>query len=883
MTGQIISHFEILDKIGEGGMGVVYRARDTQLDRLVAIKLLRSDKGADAERRRRFIQEARAASALNHPGIVTIYEIGSVDGADFIVMEFVPGRTLEQLIGRSGMPANQALKCGIQIAAALAKAHAAGITHRDLKPSNVIVGDDGRVRILDFGLAKLTEVHAPSSQESQTRTAHIQETGHTAEGTLLGTFSYMSPEQAEGKPVDSRSDIFSFGSLLYEMVTGHRAFHGQTPMGTIASVIHQEPRPLSELVPAAPPELDKVISRCLRKDPDRRAQHMADVQLALEEIREESESGSLTSSQAAAQTSRNPRSRKAWVMGAAAIFLVAVAGGGILWRYKPAAVAEPKAPRLLTSYSGIEMTPALSPDGKYIAFAWNGEKEQNMDIYVRLVDAGSPVRLTQHPASDWSPAWSPDGTWISFVRVGQGDARGYYVIPALGGQERKVADLLYIGINYAGLPSMDWLPDGKALVIVDTSTTPQSLALVDLQTGEKTPVTTPSAQTIGDSNPRVSPDGKWLAFSRSMNVSGGDWYAAPLANRKIGAPRRISDFSSEVRCGAAWLASSDGLVACGAMDGEARLWRLPLSGGAPEPLPNLTEDDITPTISRSGRRLAFERRYSDTNIWRADLSKPESETTRLIASTRTEMQPDYSPDGLRIVFCSGRSGRLEVWTANADGTNPNQVTTEGTSPAAPRWSPDGKQIVFAKRPRGNPDVYVIGAQGGAARRLTSDPATDASAYWSRDGKWIYFASNRTGRQEVWKIPADGSRPEVQVTHNGGWRSSESPDGKTLYYQKFNLPGLWRMPTSGGDETRVADMPTTVMWYLRGESSYWLTQTREPEVRRIDHATGRESVIRKLPGALRGTSNFAVSPDGNSLIFVKGDQSMDDIMLIEGFR
>ncbi len=884
MTGQTISHFEILEKIGEGGMGVVFRARDTQLNRYVALKLLRTDKVADADRRRRFIQEARAASALNHPGIVTIYEIGEVNGADFIAMEFVPGRTLDQLIPRNGMRLNLALKYSIQIAAALAKAHAAGITHRDLKPSNIIVTDDGRVKVVDFGLAKLSEVRSASDERSETLTAHVEDSRHTGEGVVVGTVAYMSPEQAEGKPVDSRSDIFSFGSVLYEMVTGHRAFSGASSMGTIASVIRQEPKAAGELAPDVPRELEKLISRCLRKDPERRAQHIADIQLGLEEIREESESGSLTSSRAAGAAPGRTGTRRTWAIGVGIAVLVAVAGGAILMKRQSAETSEAKAPRLITSYPGSESTPALSPDGKYIAFAWDGEKEDNTDIYVKLVDAGTPVRLTQDTGYDANPVWSRDGTWIAFTRFGQGESRGYYVIPALGGQERKIAEIPVASISFTTFPSADWLPDNKSLVIVDTSTTPRSIGLVSLQSGETTRLTTPPPNSMGDSDPRVSPDGKWLAFSRHASISVGDWYVAPLENNRLGEPRRISDFSSEVRCGAAWLASSNGLLACGATEGEPRLWRLQLSGGPPQPVPMLTEDDIAPSISAAGGRLAFQRKNLDTNLWRAELDKPDSEPARLIASTRAELHPDFSPDGSRIVFASGRSGRVEVWVADADGSNPVQVTTEGGGPAAPRWSPDGKQIVFARRPRGNVDVYVVSARGGAARRLTTNPATDATAYWSRDGRSVYFASNRTGRQEVWKIAADGSGPETQVTHNGGWRSNESSDGRTLYYQKFNLPGLWRMPVSGGEEVRVCDLPAGVSWYLRDEKSYWLSFGGERQLRRFDHATGQETVIRKLPPrAMAGTQNFAVSPDGTGLVFVKLDQASSDIMLIDGFR
>ena len=286
LLGQQLGSYQILSLLGTGGMGVVYKARDTRLKRSVAIKVLPADQVSDPERKRRFIQEARAASALNHPNIITIHDIGSEGGIDFIVMEYVAGKTLDQLIPRKGLRLNETLKLAIQMADALAKAHSAGIIHRDLKPTNVMVTDDGLVKVLDFGLAKLTEVE---SDEGATRTTQLQ----TEEGTIVGTVSYMSPEQAEGKKVDARSDIFSFGAVLYEMVTGQKAFQGDSKMSTLTAVLKQEPKPISQLVPAIPRDLEKIINRCLRKDPGRRFQHMDDLKVELEELKEESDSGTL--------------------------------------------------------------------------------------------------------------------------------------------------------------------------------------------------------------------------------------------------------------------------------------------------------------------------------------------------------------------------------------------------------------------------------------------------------------------------------------------------------------------------------------------------------------------------------------------------------------
>ena len=318
MTGQTLSHFEILEKIGEGGMGIVYKARDTQLGRIVALKLLPAERLADPDRRRRFVQEARAASALNHPNIVTIYEIAQDKGVDFMAMEFVPGQTLDRAIPRKGFGVGEALRCAAQIADALAQAHAAGIVHRDLKPANIMLTPEGRVKVLDFGLAKLTEPAFGKSgpSESKATLTDRDDAPRTEEGSVMGTVAYMSPEQAEGRPIDQRSDVFSFGSVLYEMLTGQRAFQGETKMATLGAVMRGEPKPLAEAAShPVPRELEKLLGRCLRKSVDRRAQHMGDLKLELEELRDESESGtSAPPSTAGGAAGPSPLRRSPWLI-----------------------------------------------------------------------------------------------------------------------------------------------------------------------------------------------------------------------------------------------------------------------------------------------------------------------------------------------------------------------------------------------------------------------------------------------------------------------------------------------------------------------------------------------------------------------------------------
>ncbi len=329
MIGQTLSHYEIVEKLGEGGMGVVYKARDIHLDRFVAIKVLPAETKADPDRRRRFEQEAKSASALNHPNIITIYDIDTAGGSDFIAMEYVPGRTLAELIARGRLPRAEVMTYAVQISAALGAAHAVGIVHRDLKPANILVTERGLVKLLDFGLAKLTEA-APGTDSAITVTAPVR----TEPGLIVGTVAYMSPEQAEGKKVDARSDIFSFGVVLYEMVTGRRPFIGETGPSTLAAILAREPEPPSSLVSEVPFELERIVLRCLRKDPQRRWQAMADLTVALQDLKEEVESGKVSAVAAAPASARGGRRGRmlAGVLGLVALAAAAAGGWWLLAR-----------------------------------------------------------------------------------------------------------------------------------------------------------------------------------------------------------------------------------------------------------------------------------------------------------------------------------------------------------------------------------------------------------------------------------------------------------------------------------------------------------------------------------------------------------------------
>ena len=415
MPGQQLDRFEIVEIIGRGGMGEVYRAHDRRLHRDIAIKVLRSLRLADAGQRRRFLREAQAASALSHPNIVTIYDVGEADGLPFIAMEYVAGKTVAEFIGPGGLAVKQVVNIAVQIASALEKAHVPGIIHRDLKPGNVMVTADGVVKVLDFGIAKL------AASQAEERTGGSA----TSVGVIVGTPDYMSPEQAEGRPLDGRSDMFSFGTLLYEMLTGRRPYQGGG-VSTLVSIITKEPAEMAATVPRA---LRQVVARCLRKNRDERYSDMGEVKVALQGIR------SQLKPQLRAQSLRRVQLLRKLAIGGGALSVLILSV--LFWR---AAKIPSPAPQVVpfTSYPGSVWHPSFSPDGNEIAFSWNGEKEDNFSIYVKQVGSATPMRLTTAREDDLSPAFSPDGRSIGFVRIGRGVA-SFIVIPALGGEERIVS------------------------------------------------------------------------------------------------------------------------------------------------------------------------------------------------------------------------------------------------------------------------------------------------------------------------------------------------------------------------------------------------------------------------------------------------------------
>jgi eukaryotic-like serine/threonine-protein kinase len=865
-------------------MGEVYLAEDTTLGRRVALKLLPREHTQDVERLRRFKQEAKSASALNHPNILTIHEVGEADGHHFIATEFIDGETLRAALTRTGsMEVGAALAIAVQVASALTAAHEAGIVHRDIKPENIMVRHDRYVKVLDFGLAKLTETVAPPPLDASGPTRTLA--ARTESGVLLGTAQYMSPEQATGRPVDARSDIFSFGAVLYEMVSGQRPFQSSSLVETLAAILQQEPKPL----PAAlPPDLVKAILRCLRKDPARRYQTMADLRVALEDVRDEC-AGS--GREVLVPGRRRARVVWPWVIAAA------VPLGFLAWQAWRAPPATPP-PRTvhLTTLSGAERSPSLSPDGTYVVFSWAAPGRDHQDIYVQMIGSGAPLQLTTDGQDDYNPIWSPDGRWIAFLRSPPPAPTGLrrrelMLKPPLGGPERKLADIRSQDVSPVGL-YLAWSTDSTAVVVTDSpgEGMPDALVVVSLATGEKRPLTSPQPPLFADTSPAVSPDGRSLVFLRRTSWAAGELHLLPLAAglTPAGEPRRLT--SADLRADhPAWMPDGKEIV----FSAKTGLWRMAVTGAlAPTRVPYVGENGLTPAISRprpgTPARLVYVRSFWDGNFWRVETSAAgapsSSPPVAAISSTSAEYHAQFSPDGRRVAFTSLRSGDAEIWVSDPDGSNAVQLTSMAAQDSnCAHWSADGQLIAFSSNGEGEFDLYVIPSAGGKPRRLSTHPAIDLCPTFSRDGRWLYFTSMRSGDYRVWKMPTAGGEA-LQVSPNQGGRAFESPDGSSLYYLSVSVVSspAWRLPTSGGEPEKVLD---GVHWFnfcpVAG-GFYYIDRFRdETRLQYLDQATGSTTTVARNLGEV--SAGLTVSPDARTILFTRVDSSTDDLVLVEDFR
>ena len=879
MISAVISHFKISEKLGEGGMGIVYKAEDIRLHRTVAVKILRPEVIGDPDAKNRFLREARAASLLNHTNITSIYEIDEWEGQNYIVLEYVQGQTIKEILKQKKLDINRIVDYALQIAEALREAHQANIIHRDIKSENITITPQGRVKVMDFGLAKIagsvTKTKIPST---------------------MGTIAYMSPEQTRGDPLDIRTDIWSFGVVLYEMITGELPFKGDYEQAVIYSILSEEPKSISKLRTDVPEALEEVVNKALAKN---REERFVSANEMLDELRSGGGESIATLNRAKKPQKKNVRTpasrrtrtasllqKKSFILlpiiALALIVLVLILKNSS----KNSALSPSVESKRLTSYEGVENHPALSPDGYKLAFTWASEQKENPDIYIKLIGHNEHFRLTNHPDMEYSATWSFDGNSIAFIRLGEEGS--IYRKPIFSaGEAKKICNLNQSKPHPDIRPFVDWSPDGQWLAYNDFDSLSQTHVIykLDINTGEKEQITYPEPEHIGDTNPKISPDGKWLAFGRVYSNATMDIYLLNLKNNRVrpvtSDRRQIDDL--------AWIADGKKIIFVSNRDGIPRLWSVRAKGGQPKLLEIGGLNAKHLSISRQHNRLVYSVEQLRCNIWRADIRNTDAgiiRCNRLLSSSKCDYFPVYSPNGQKIAFNSNQMGVSEICTCNLDGSQYVQLTDLQSNSGCPRWSPDGELILFDARPNGDGDILVVDANGSKPpQNLTDHPFDDRIPSWSRDGRFVYFGSNRSGSRQIFKMSAEGG-DAVQLTQGGGNFGYESFDSQYFFYVNLGAIGIsgpiYQINLETKQESIVIDeIIYAFRWVVNPEGIYYIVanEGKEPVLKLYRYP---ERIVEEI-GIMETWCLFSdISDDGKNMLLWLTDEYSADIYMADFF-
>lgn len=768
--GTSLAHYRIIAPVGAGGMGQVYKAHDLTLDRTLALKILPPELLRNDERVRRFMQEARSASSLNHPNIITIYEIGQTDSIHYIAMELIDGATLKRKI-HGDTDLRTLLGYLAQAAEGLAKAHAAGIIHRDLKPENIMVTRDGYAKVLDFGLAKLTVKRSPD----ETKDATI-ERGDTREGALLGTVGYMSPEQVQGKQVDHRSDIFSFGAILYEAATKRRPFEADSDIDIMHKIVHDKPPAIDEINPSVPAELRRLIRRCLAKDPEKRHQSMKNLSLELMEIVEEFEQLSASASSRSASVSGEglaaPRRRR-WIP-VAIVAALAVAAFGIYQWMRPTATGSTAKP----AFSAMQMAPlttsgdvqdaAISPDGKYVAQIRRGG--EMWELAVRQVATGSDVTIVPSSALPlFYVSFAPDGNYIYYVRYDNPAGSGYgtlYQIPVLGGPARKISFDVDTKVTVS--------PDGKQIAFGrgEPQNSRNHLIIANADgTGERILMTYPRLAAPIDA--AWAPDGKVIVLPRRTREGGvrGEYMAVDVATGKV---RAVGPPWMQIGP-VAFLSDGTAFVMAAGPDPAdlLQVWMQPYPEGEPVRITNDLNVHFELSVTADGKTICSVQNQNQFDVLSFDPKTASTApfTTRM-GSMRRPIELSVARNGAVAVDVATDRG-IAVAMIDQPGAVPRVLTGDQTS-AQPSISADGRLIAFrSRRDRNDPKIYVMDTDGGNVRVLAEGTRPEIAP----DGSYVLYFDAEAA---LWKVPVGGGAP-VKLAPRTDLSCAISPDGKRIAY------------------------------------------------------------------------------------------------------
>jgi serine/threonine protein kinase/sugar lactone lactonase YvrE len=906
--GDTISHYKLLSALGKGGMGEVYLAEDLRLERRVAIKILLEDVADDEDRVRRFIQEAKAASALNHPNILTVYEIGDHQDTKYIAAEMIDGETLRDRMKRGGMHVDQAIGIAVQAASALAAAHRSGILHRDIKPENIMVRPDGLVKVLDFGLAKLTEKALPAASADAPTLAHV----NTQPGLLVGTLAYMSPEQVRGQKLDGRTDIFSLGTVMYELFTGCFPFSGESHLEVASSILKDDPKPVRQLAPDIPRPLERIIEKSLRKDKDHRYHHIQDLRIDLEDVQDELKFEAKQAVTAAdrsipaAQTERLSLSetisakRRFTLLHAMVFVAVAALLVGSVWYFRPAATRQPGSytPHDVASWNsapGELFTSArFSPDGKMVAFSSTQSGTRN--IWVKA-GASDPIQVTKDNFSNTSPIWSPAGDELAFLSTRGEDAAaisGIWRVGALGGTPRLIGEL-----NEKGVDLRRWGSSAKIYYQLKNE-----LYSMDIATGQSQKITAFGQKEISWLD--IAADEHSIAYC----IQTEDGWRAMTGDTSGGAPSQIVSGPGPVDPdGLAWAAEGRRFFYTAPVNGVSQIFLAARGEEKGRQITNSETPSSVADVSFDGRSILVSSTREESNLWRVSLS--DGAETTVARDLTMKLWPSISPDDTRVIYQSVKNmsqgdrifdgGIVVKSVGSRPDERPVSIADAGFLPT---WSPDGASVAYIRQLDGVVGLFATSPNGGAERRLDSGGGVEAVGYsvspynttnaaafaWAPDSKRIAYITKTSGASNLWI--ADLGQGTRMLTANPDaslilscpmW----SPDGGRLAVGvQSNGQGVGVVSVESGELKvifRAQGSRRLLGWTPDGQALLVAEPSRQSGlppntiIKRVTLADGKETPVADLKNAYY--YNMFLSDDRRTIGFAAHNDEKDDLWIL----